>query len=163
MIINVENEKSVGQRIDSFLSQIFDNFSRSLIKKAINQALVRVNNKIIYKVQIGDKISFKPPVDKKSALVSEDIPLNVVYEDKKVLVINKNAGMVMHPAVGNWSGTLANVVLGYLRKTKAPRGGIVHRLVKDTSGLVIVAKDIQTLEFLQKQFREKTVEKKYHA
>lgn len=170
MIIKVE-EKDIGLRLDLFLSQRIDQYSRNQIKKSILQGLVKKEGETLepdYHVQENDVFTFEPPVIESSDLKPEKIDLNIIYEDQKVLVVNKAVGMVMHPGAGNWDGTLANAVLGRLKKQsdilKIPlRAGIVHRLDKDTSGIVVVAKDDQTLEFLQKQFRDKVTIKKYYA
>ena len=170
MIIKVEKEDA-GLRLDLFLSQKIDQYSRNQIKKSILQGLVKKGESNLepdYRVQENDIFIFEPPIIESSDLKPEKIDLDVIYEDKKVLVINKAVGMVMHPGAGNWEGTLANAVLGRLKKQsdilKIPlRAGIVHRLDKDTSGIVVVAKDDQTLDFLQKQFRDKVTVKKYYA
>ena len=170
MIIKVE-EENIGLRLDQFLSQKIEQYSRNQIKKSILQGLVKKEGETLepdYHIQVNDIFTFEPPIIESSNLKPEKIDLDIIYEDQKVLVVNKKVGMVMHPGAGNWEGTLANAVLGRLKKQsdilKTPlRAGIVHRLDKDTSGIVVVAKDDQTLEFLQRQFREKITVKKYYA
>lgn len=170
MLIKVEvNDK--GKRLDLFLSQRITDYSRTQIKKAILQGLVQKEGGRLepdYHVETGDVFSFSPPQGESSDLQAESIDLNVIYEDDKILVVNKDPGMVIHPGAGNWKGTLANAVLGYLQrqnqKAVVPvRAGIVHRLDKNTSGIVIIAKDDQTLDYLQRQFRDKVTVKKYYA
>ena len=167
------DHKFIGQRVDVFLSSKLPEYSRSQIQRSTKQERVEKDGQPInqnYKVQLGDVFDFNPPLPRSADIVSENIPISIVYEDEDVLVVNKKAGMVVHPAAGNWSGTLANGVLGYFQSKGVPhdraipeRVGIVHRLDKDTSGIIIVAKDDQTLDFLQKQFQERTVIKKYYA
>src|SRR3989339_712438 len=168
MIIKVE-EENIGLRLDQFLSQKIEQYSRNQIKKSILQGLVKKEGETLepdYHIQENDIFTFEPPIIESSDLKPEKIDLDIIYEDQKVLVVNKKVGMVMHPGAGNWEGTLANAVLGRLKKQsdilKTPlRAGIVHRLDKDTSGIVVVAKDDQTLEILQRQFREKITVKKF--
>ncbi len=168
-IIKIEEPEFVGERLDHCLSLLIEDYSRSAIKKSIDQGKTLVNGEQVdpdYKVRLEDVISFTPPEQESSEIIPEDISLNIVYEDDHIIVVNKPYGLVVHPALGNWRGTLANGILGYLKKKieEVPlRVGIVHRLDKDTSGLMVIAKDDATMRELQRQFANKLIEKKYYA
>lgn len=160
------------ERIDKFLSRQVENATRTKVQQAIEEGRVLVNGNVVksnYKVAPSDKIEItltRPPAPK---MKPEDIPLDIVYEDETLLVVNKSAGMVVHPAFGNWTGTLANAVLHHTRQRLSDahddefRPGIVHRLDKDTSGLMVVAKENDAHFALAKQFAQRTTEKKYLA
>ncbi len=160
-----------GRRLDQFLSALSEiTLSRSRVKKLIEDNCVTVNKepaKPSYKIKLDDRIKlFIPPV-KETAVRPEKIPLNIVYEDGDVIVVNKAKGMVVHPAPGNYSGTLVGALLyhcKHLAALGAPlRPGIVHRLDKDTSGLMVVAKTDKAYASLAKQIKNRTVEKTYVA
>jgi len=160
------------ERIDKFLARQVENATRNKIQTAIDEARILVNGKAIkanHKLAPGDVIDItftRPPAPEMKA---ENIPLDIVYEDEFLMVINKSAGMVVHPAFGNWTGTLANAVLHHTQNALSDlnddemRPGIVHRLDKDTSGLIVVAKDNNTHHILAKQFAARTTEKIYLA
>lgn len=156
-----------GLRIDKFLSEELE-MSRSKIQKLIKEEKVIVNGKVInssYSVRINDEIEVNDELDYEIKVEAEDIPLDIVYEDDDLIVINKDSGMVVHPAPGHYSGTLVNALLyryGELAGDKF-RPGIVHRLDKDTSGLMLVAKNEWTLEKLSEMISTKSVERKYLA
>ena len=156
-----------GLRIDRYLSEEL-NLSRSKIQKLIKDCKVSVNGKIInnsYSVKIGDNIIVDDNLDYEINVEAEDIPLDIIYEDDDLLIINKKSGMVVHPAPGHYTGTLVNALLfkyGELAGDKF-RPGIVHRLDKDTSGLMLVAKNEWTLEKLSYLISTKSVERKYLA
>jgi 23S rRNA pseudouridine1911/1915/1917 synthase len=174
---------SANQRIDKFLSSHDSSLSRSFIQRLIDNGSITVNEKTVkssYKLKEGDEIKIVFPELEPSAVKPEPIPLDVVYEDESVIVINKPAGMVVHPAVGNYSGTLVNALLYHCINPPSPpfnkggmgglsgiggveRPGIVHRLDKDTSGLLMVAKDDFTHQHLSKQLNERTIVRKYIA
>lgn len=144
--------------------------SRSQVKKLIASGLVRVNSQISepsYKIKADDRIKVIIPPPQEPAVRPENIPLDVVYEDDDLIVVNKPKGMVVHPAPGNYSGTLVNALLyhcGHLASLGAPlRPGIVQRLDKDTSGLMVVAKSDAAFASLVKQIKDRTVEKTYLA
>ena len=154
-------------RIDKYLADVTD-ISRNKIQKLINDKKILVNGKEInnnYKVNIGDKIIIKEfEEDPLNNLKPSDIPIDVVYEDDDLLVINKASGMVVHPAPGNYEDTLVNALLGkYNLSNNSFRPGIVHRLDKDTSGLMLVAKNDYTHEKLSKMIQDKIVERFYLA
>ncbi len=164
--------KQGRERIDKFLARQIENATRNRVQTAIEEGRVLVNSKPVkanYKVAPGDVIEViftHPPAPE---MKPENIPLDIVFEDDCLIVINKPAGMVVHPAFGNWTGTLANAVLYHTGAQLSNlnqdelRPGIVHRLDKDTSGLIVVAKDDETHYALAKQFAERTTEKRYQA
>lgn len=163
-IIVEEDEK---ERLDSYLSKKLI-VSRSKIQKIIKNKQVLVNGKEVsanYKVVLGDEIIVNDTLEFEIKIEAENIPLSIVYEDKYLMVINKKSGMVTHPAPGHYKGTLVNALLYYLHipSTTNMRVGIVHRLDKDTSGLMLVSKDEKVLELLSKMIKEKEVKRTYLA
>ena len=163
MIVVEENNKT---RIDSYLSKKLD-ISRSKVQKLIEQKKVLVNGKETqpnYKVKENDKIDVEDNLDFEIKVEKENIPIDIVYEDKYLLIINKESGMVTHPAPGHYTGTLVNALLyKYDLEGDTNRPGIVHRLDKDTSGLMVVAKDSKTLELLSDMMKHKKVKRHYLA
>ncbi len=170
-----------GKRLDAFLAGRIEGWSRSRLQKLIENGDVLVNGKeakASYKLREGDEIDVDLTEEPVARFEPEDIPLDIVFEDEFLAVINKPAGMVVHPGAGVRSGTLANAIAHHFKfnipdsklsesGTWDPgsgiRVGIVHRLDKDTSGLILVAKDEQTHQALAEQFRDRTVQKKYVA
>lgn len=161
-----------GKRLDLYLSSSFPGHSRNSLQKMIVQGDILVNGKTVsrhYKVKEKDVVTINLPPVKPHKAFPEKIPLNIIYEDKAVIVLNKPAGIVVHPACGNYSGTLVNALLYHfpsLDKGKFPdinRVGLVHRLDKDTSGVMVVAKNNTSLSRLAKQFENRKVEKVYLA
>ena len=164
MIEVLENEKV---RIDNYLSDKLD-ISRSKVQKLIKDGNVLVNGQSVnvsYKVKIGDVIEYSLDLNEETDITPEDIPIDIVYEDDDLLVINKASGMVIHPAPGHYTGTLVNALLYRfnLNSGEANRPGIVHRLDKDTSGLMLVAKNEFIHEKLSEMIGKKDVERKYLA
>ena len=160
-------KENVGLRIDSYLAKELD-LSRSKIQKLIKDELVLVNgNKVSnsYTVKLDDEIEVNDDLNYEINVEPENIPLDIVYEDDDLLIINKASGMVVHPAPGHYTGTLVNALLYYLGKeaTSNLRPGIVHRLDKDTSGLMLVAKNDEMLDKLSNMISTKNVERKYLA
>ena len=158
---------NIGMRIDSYLSQELD-LSRSKVQKLIKDGLVTVNGEIKpvkYLVHVGDKIVVNDDLDYSINIEGEDIPLDIVYEDDDLIVINKPSGMVVHPAPGHYTGTLVNALIYKYNLSCGDsfRPGIVHRLDKDTSGLMLVAKNDFTLEKLSSMISEKRVDRHYLA
>ncbi len=159
------------ERIDSFLTQAIENSTRSKVQKLIKAGYVLVNGKVIksnYKVVPLDKIEVTIPISPRPENAEpENIPLSIIYEDDYLLVVNKPAGMVVHPAHGNYTGTLVNALLYYTKQlsdfNQPDRPGIVHRIDKDTSGLLVVAKDEWTHAQLAKQFAKHTTQREYWA
>ncbi len=157
-------------RVDKFLMNFIENATRNKIQLAAKEGHIWVNESIVkqnYKVKAGDevKVFFEhPPYE--FLLSPEDIPLNIVYEDESLLVVNKPAGMVVHPGHGNYSGTLINALLHHIKGLPVnsdERPGLVHRIDKDTSGLLVIAKTEMAMTHLAKQFFDKTSEREYVA
>jgi len=161
-----------GKRLDLYLSSSFPGHSRNSLQKMIVEGDILVNGKNVpthYKVKEKDVVTINLPPVKPHRALPEKIPLDIIYEDEAVIILNKPAGMVVHPACGNYSGTLVNALLYHfpsLASGKFPdinRVGLVHRLDKDTSGVMVVAKNSTSLSRLAKQFEDKKVEKVYAA
>ena len=157
-----------GLRLDVALQKMLPEHSRSRLQAWIKEQLVTIDNQATTsktKVWGGEQVIVTPQAPPEShAFVAEDIPLNIIYEDDHILVINKPAGMVVHPAVGNWGGTLLNALLHHYPTVKeVPRCGIVHRLDKDTSGLLVVAKTLAAQTSLVRQLQARTVKREYRA
>ncbi|MCH7677977.1 RluA family pseudouridine synthase [candidate division KSB1 bacterium] len=158
------------QRLDKFLAQQIASVSRARLQKLIQEELVRVNGqpaKASHLVLPGEKVEVCVPKPTPVDILPENIPLNIVYEDVHLLVLNKAAGMVVHPAFGNYSGTLVNALLYYCGDLSSVGGrkrpGIVHRLDKDTSGLMVVAKNDAAHQSLSNQFKQRETEREYQA
>lgn len=154
-------------RIDQYLTRQLD-ISRSKVQKLMKQGKVLVNGRVVsnsYLVKIGDLIFIDDNLDFTITVEKENIPLDIVYEDDYLLVINKVSGMVVHPAPGNYHGTLVNALLYQFSFSNQDtiRPGIVHRIDKDTSGLLVVAKDDKTHELLSNMIKEKEVTRIYYA
>lgn len=167
ILINVTENKG---RIDKFLADELEDMSRSKIQGLIEEDNILVNDeptKANYKVQKDDMITvsiLKPePIDVKA----EDIPLDIVYEDEDVIVVNKPSGMVVHPSIGHYSGTLVNALLHHVTDLSGINGkirpGIVHRLDKDTSGILVVAKNDEAHQFLSEQLQDRSMKRKYRT
>ena len=165
------NEESVGKRIDSFIPSIKKDISRSMVQKLIKEENIKVNGKETkhsYKLKLNDEIEISIPEAKEIDLKAQDIPLDIIYEDDDIIVINKPKGMVVHPANGNPDGTLVNAVMAICKDSLSGIGGeirpgIVHRLDKDTSGAIIVAKNDKAHVNLSEQLKEHKVKKTYLA
>lgn len=157
-------------RVDKFLMNFIENATRNKIQKAAKGGSIYVNNEVVkqnYKVKPGDvvRVLFEHPPHE-FLLVPEDIPIEVIYEDDQLLVVNKEPGMVVHPGHGNYSGTLINALLFHIENlpnNSSDRPGLVHRIDKDTSGLLVVAKTEHAMAHLSKQFFNKTTEREYVA
>ena len=159
-------------RVDKFLANHLSHASRSRIQEAADAGCIRVNDQPVkssYKVKPGDIVVVVLDFPKQEfKIIPEEIPLNIVYEDDELLVVNKSAGLVVHPGHGNYSGTLVNALSYYLKslplfQEEDPRPGLVHRIDKDTSGLLVVAKTEHAKLNLSYQFFEKTTLRKYVA
>jgi 23S rRNA pseudouridine1911/1915/1917 synthase len=158
------------ERLDKVVSIRVQDLSRQVAKRLIKSGEITVNDRPSrpsYRVQVDDEIVVRLPVELPEPVLPEAIPLNVIYEDDAFLVVDKPAGMVVHPALGHPSGTLVNALLAHcpqVAQAGGPdRAGIVHRLDKDTSGLILVAKDEATRAALQRQFKRRQVAKTYLA
>ncbi len=164
-------EEFEGERIDKFLSVLVENSSRNAIQKLIENGKVLVNGQAVnkkYRVSVDDEITMLPSELKPLDAEPENIPLDIVYEDDDLLVVNKPRGMVVHPAPGNYSGTLVNALLYHCKDSLSGingvlRPGIVHRIDKDTSGLLIVAKNDVAHMGLAQQIKEHSFTREYNA
>ena len=158
-----------GERLDKALAQLVPEFSRSYLQQLLAAGALRLNGQSVSKsslrVKAGDSMGLEMrPTQESQAFRPEHIALDVVYEDAHLLVVNKPAGLVVHPAPGNWSGTLLNALLGRdARAVEVPRAGIVHRLDKDTSGLMVVARTRATMDALVRMIGERQVHRQYLA
>lgn len=169
-LIRVEAEEQ-GKRLDLYLSGVLaDLFSRSQIKKMIDAGAVKVRGGSVsahYKVKAGEEVEVDIPEDEDDGSRAENIPLNILYEDEDLILVNKPPGMVVHPAHGNPHHTLVNALLFHTKslseKGGALRPGIVHRLDKDTSGIMVVAKNDRAHTALAKQFKNQTIERFYRV
>ena len=155
-----------GERLDKVLAGSLPDYSRNRLKTWVEAGAVMVDGKVTkarYLLRGGESIKvFPQEMPEQFAFSPEDIPLDVVYEDDAIIVVNKPAGLVVHPAAGNWSGTLLNGLLFKYPELKSlPRAGIVHRLDKDTSGLMVVARTAQAQTSLVRQLQDRTVGRRY--
>ena len=169
MFIKIGPEHS-GVRLDAFLASQIEGWSRARLQKLIENEDVLVNRKVskpAYKLREGDELEIELTAPPTTDFAPENIPLDIVYEDDTLVVVNKPAGLVVHPAAGTPSGTLANALAYHFQQLPdrgtGVRPGIVHRLDRDTSGLLVVAKTDAALENLSDQFRDRTVFKSYVA
>jgi 23S rRNA pseudouridine1911/1915/1917 synthase len=170
-LIQLQFQDEEDQRLDKFLVSQMPDFSRSRLQSLIKDGQVTVNGKPATKagfaLETGDQVELLIPATQPSDLVPEDIPLTILFEDNDMVVIDKPAGMVVHPAAGHHQGTLVNAVLAHDPELEGIGGevrpGVVHRLDKNTSGLILVAKNDFTLRWLQEQFRLRQVRKEYIA
>ena len=166
----IVDENNKGIRIDKYLSEVFVDKSRSFIQGIIEEESVKVNNKIPksnYKLKALDEIEiiFKEPEILK--VDAEDIPLDILYEDKDLIVVNKVQGMVVHPAPGNYNGTLVNALVFHCKDLSSINGvirpGIVHRIDKDTSGVLVIAKNDEAHNKLSEQLKDHSMKREYYA
>lgn len=163
--------KQDGKRIDAYLAARFTDFSRAVIQKMIDAGGVSVNGEVVtrasIRVRTGDLIRIHLPEIRTGPPAAEDIPIRVVYEDEALVVIDKDPGIIVHPAKGNWSGTVVNALQFHFEKLSTVGGeerpGVVHRLDKDTTGLLLVAKDDRAHKALAMQFETRAVKKEYLA
>lgn len=166
-VVGVEDQ---GERIDKYVAKQLEEVSRSLIQQWIKEGNITVNGENIkanYKVLLEDQISIKTPPEKELEIEPEQIPIEIVYQDQDVIVVNKARGMVVHPAPGHYSGTLVNALLYHVKDLSGINGvlrpGIVHRIDKDTSGLIMAAKNDLAHESLTNQLKEHSVQRVYIA
>ena len=165
-----------NERIDKYIANLPDGMNRSKLKSGMNQILINDKNaKLSQKIKAGDKIDISWDDNVPDDIIPQNIPLDIIYEDENVTVVNKKTGMVTHPACGNWEGTLVNALLYHWGRQsitdlnkgseseilKRRRPGIVHRLDKETSGIIITAKNRDSEEWLLKQFKDKCMQKEY--
>jgi len=169
MTINLKVSQA-GERLDRFITEQITEHSRSEIQRWIREGNVRVNQrpaKPSQRLNLGDRIQIIVPTPKPSTIIPESIPLDILYEDEDLISVDKPAGLVVHPAPGHESGTLVNAILHHCPDIEGVGGvkrpGIVHRLDKDTSGIILVAKNDRAHRYLQTQFKIRTIEKTYLA
>ncbi len=156
-----------GMRLDQVLAELFSEYSRSKLQTWIKSGRVQVNGQTLKakdKLEGGEQINLDAEAEVVITSEPENIPLDIVYEDDSLLVVNKPAGLVVHPAVGNWHGTLVNALLHHEPTLETlPRAGIVHRIDKDTSGLLMIAKTLQAHNSLTGQLQEREIHREYLA
>jgi len=160
-------EELAGMRLDQCLAEMFPDYSRSKLQTWVKDGRVLVDGvqrKGREKLDGGEEIELNAEAEQVIEYDAEDIPLDIIYEDDSLLIVNKPAGLVVHPAVGNWNGTLVNALLNHAPNLDTlPRAGIVHRIDKDTSGLLMVAKTLQAHNSLVDQLQERTIHREYLA
>lgn len=167
----IVDKESIGERLDAYIASKLNSVSRTNVKRLIEEGNVTVNDKaqkVSYKVQENDEIYVEIPEAKELDIQAEDIPVEVVYEDSDIIVVNKPKGLVVHPANGNWDGTLVNAIMAICKDSLSGIGGeirpgIVHRLDKDTSGLLIIAKNDKAHLNMSEQIKNREVKKIYYA
>lgn len=165
------SEELEEERIDKCISMLIDSLSRSFIQKMIKEEKVSVNGKPVkgsYRVKTDDEVTFELPESVEPDIEPEDIPLDVLYEDKDVIVVNKPKGMVVHPAAGHYSGTLVNALMHHCGKDLSGingvmRPGIVHRIDMDTTGSIIICKNDNAHNSIAEQLKEHSINRRYHA
>lgn len=164
-------EENAGIRIDKFLAESFPDFSRSYIQKLIKDQQIQVNGKVVkanYKLNGTEQILVEEPDLKEPDIVAENIPLDILFEDSDLLIINKPKGMVVHPSAGHYSGTLVNALMYYCKEELSGingvmRPGIVHRIDMDTTGSLLVCKNDFTHQSIAEQLKEHSIKRVYHA
>lgn len=164
------DEEHACKRLDVFISEIHDNMSRSYAQGIIEKEQVRINNKIKksnYKLKLKDQVDIEISDPVELQVEAENIPLNIIYEDGDIIVVNKPQDMVVHPAPGNYTGTLVNALLYHCKDLSGINGvirpGIVHRIDKDTSGILVVAKNDNSHNFLAAQLKDHSMKRTYYA
>ena len=165
------NSEEEGERIDKYLSETLTDYSRSYLKNLIDEGRVQVAGKIVkssFKVYNGAAITVSLPPVKDVKILPEDIPLDILYEDEDVILVNKPKGMVVHPAAGHYTGTLVNALMFHCRDNLSGingelRPGIVHRIDMDTTGVVIACKNDAAHRFVAEQLKEHSIKRKYQA
>lgn len=166
----IVEEKDKGTRIDKYLSDAIEGKSRSFIQGLIEKDSIKVNGKIPksnYKLKALDEIEVVLPEPEVLNVEAENIPIDIIYEDDDVVVVNKAQGMVVHPAPGNYNGTLVNALLYHCKNLSSINGvirpGIVHRIDKDTSGVLVIAKNDEAHTFLSEQLKDHSMKREYYA
>lgn len=169
--MNLTYTQETKERVDKYLSTHFDDYTRSHIQKLIKEERISVNGKIVkanFKLSNGDEIVITESAPKELDVIAEDLPLDIVYEDDDLLIVNKPVGMVVHPAPGHYSGTLVNAIMFHCKDRLSSingvaRPGIVHRIDKDTSGLLIICKTDLAHQDIAAQLKEHSIHRRYEA
>ncbi|QSB01543.1 23S rRNA pseudouridine(1911/1915/1917) synthase RluD [Methylomonas sp. EFPC1] len=160
-------EELAGMRLDQCLAEVFPDYSRSKLQTWIKAGRVLVDGEIMKgreKLDGGEEIELDAEAERVIEYAPQEIPLDIIYEDDSLLIVNKPAGLVVHPAVGNWDGTLVNALLNHAPNLDTlPRAGIVHRIDKDTSGLLMIAKTLQAHNSLVEQLQARSIHREYLA
>ncbi|PKD40144.1 23S rRNA pseudouridine(1911/1915/1917) synthase RluD [Methylomonas sp. Kb3] len=160
-------EELAGMRLDQCLAEVFPDYSRSKLQTWIKAGRVLVDGEVMKgreKLDGGEEIELDAEAERVIEYAPQEIPLDIVYEDDSLLIVNKPAGLVVHPAVGNWDGTLVNALLNHTPNLDTlPRAGIVHRIDKDTSGLLMIAKTLQAHNSLVEQLQARSIHREYLA
>ncbi len=167
----VANKGQSPLRVDKFLMNFIEYATRTKIQKAAREGNIKVNGNVVksnYKVKAGDVVTVEYTTPKTEfELIPEDIPLNIVYEDDDFLIVNKDAGMVVHPGFGNYSGTLVNALAFHFKNLpnigEEDRPGLVHRIDKNTSGILVIAKNENSMNILAQKFADRELNRKYIA
>ncbi len=167
-IIKLLSEESAGKRLDVVIAELFPEYSRSRLKIWIQQGQVLLNGKVAKpktKITGDEELQLTvQTIESEVACEAEDIPLNIVYQDEDIIVVNKPAGLVVHPAAGHYTGTMQNALLHFDPSLAAiPRAGIVHRIDKDTTGLMVVARNLSSHKYLVDQIQQHEVIREYQA
>lgn len=168
-LFTVENEDS--ERIDKFLSEEYEEYSRSFLQKLIKDGNIKVNNKPVkpnYRLNLGDLVEINIPEAKELDIAAENIPLDILYEDQDIIIVNKPKQMVVHPAPGHYSGTLVNALMYHCKDELSGingvmRPGIVHRIDMDTTGSLVICKNDAAHQFLADQLKEHSIHRVYEA
>lgn len=169
--IVISDEKYINERLDKFvLDELGENYTRSFIQKLISDSKVLVNGKVVkagYKLKLSDEVSLLEFEVKRLEILEQDILLDIVYEDSDLIVVNKPKGMIVHPAPNVYMDTLVNALMYHCKDLSSINGverpGIIHRIDKDTSGLLVVAKNDQSHKFLSEQFKVHSIRREYIA
>ncbi len=167
----IVKKEDVSKRLDIYLSEKIEDVTRSYIKTLVDEGKILVNGNIVksgYKLKNGDDISVELVKRSAENIVAEEIPLNIIYEDDDIIIVNKEKGMVVHPANGNYTGTMVNSLMNSHKDKLSSingviRPGIVHRIDKDTSGILVVAKNDNAHKMLSEQFKVHSIKRKYIA
>jgi 23S rRNA pseudouridine1911/1915/1917 synthase len=162
----VMSEEHAGLRLDQALGKLFSEYSRSRLKQWIQSGEIKVDGRVMRPrdpVHGGERIEINAILEE-PVVIAQDIPLDILYEDESILVINKQPGMVVHTAAGNWEGTMQNALIHHVPETaNLPRSGIVHRLDKETSGILVVAKTLEAHKHLVEELQQRAFEREYLA
>lgn len=167
----VTDQDEIGLRLDKYLSKMLSDYSRAALQKAIQNGRVLINGKAVkssYKVMEHDEIYFEPEELREPDIIAQNIPIDILYEDQDIIVVNKPKQMVVHPAPGHYEGTLVNALLYHCKDSLSGingvmRPGIVHRIDQDTTGVLVVCKNDKAHQFIAEQLAVHSITRTYHA